>query len=58
MSSPKAVDPYLLTLECISEMSDIGSFRVQEHWQVSPAHIVPLSFVPDKDAVNRKGKLY
>ena len=23
-----------------------ASFRVQEHWQVSAAHIVPLSFVP------------
>ena len=27
---------------------DIASFRVQEHWQVSAAHIVPLSFVPNE----------
>ena len=34
-----------LALECGSECCDIASFRVQEHWQVSAARIVPLSFV-------------
>ena len=29
----------------ISEGCDIASFRVQEHWQVSAARIVPLSIV-------------
>ena len=34
------------TSEFWSEGCDIASFRVQECWQVSAAHIVPLSFVP------------
>ena len=38
-------DDFLATESC-SECCDIASFRVQEHWQVSAAHIVPLSFVP------------
>ena len=29
-----------------SKGCDIASFRVQEHWQVSAARIVPLSNVP------------
>ena len=32
--------------ESYSECCDIASFRAQEHWQLSAAHIVPLYFVP------------
>ena len=35
----------LIAMESCSKGCDIASFRVQEHWQVSAAHIVPLSFV-------------
>ena len=58
MSSSVAVDPSsnselysdlscddFVVLVICSENCDIVSFRVQEHWQVSAAHIVPLSFV-------------
>ena len=58
MSSSDAVDPssdseLVFELFCddfldpglCSKACDIASFRVQEHWQVSAAHIVPLSFV-------------
>ena len=34
-----------LAAELCSEGCDIASFRVQERWQVSAAHIVPLSIV-------------
>ena len=34
-----------LALGTCSEGCDIASFRVQEHWQVSAARIVPLSIV-------------
>ena len=54
MSSSEAVDPSsdlesdsscdgLLTLVICSKCCDIASFRVQECWQVSAAHMVPLS---------------
>ena len=46
-----------LLLESCSVQCDIASFRVQENWQVSAAHIVPLSCsmkIPDKDAVKIK----
>ena len=45
--------------ESCSKCCDIASFLVQEHWQVSAAHIVPLSCsmkIPDKDAVKIKGE--
>ena len=35
-----------LPVEACSGGCDIASFRVQEHWQVSAARIVPLGFVP------------
>ena len=35
-------DDFLAPVIC-SEGCDIASFRVQEHWQVSAAHLVPLS---------------
>ena len=34
-----------LALVFVSKGCDIASFRVQEHWQVSAARIVPLSNV-------------
>ena len=34
-----------LAVESCSEGCDIASFRVQEHWQVSAARLVPLSIV-------------
>ena len=34
------------TLESCSKCCDIISFRVQEHWQLSAACIVPLNVVP------------
>ena len=43
-------------MEACSEGCDIASFRVQERWQVSAAHIVPLSIVSGKDAVKDKGE--
>ena len=56
VSSSEAIDPssdsvsnsmcddFVATESC-SKGCDIASFRVQEHWQVSAAHIVPLSNV-------------
>ena len=38
----------LTDLECCSKGCDIASFGVQERWQVSAAHIVPLSIVLDE----------
>ena len=73
MSSSEAVDPssnlelysesscddFLASVIC-SEGCDIASFRVQEHWQVSAACIVPLNIVPVefliRVAVNRREK--
>ena len=59
VSSSDAIDPSsdselvsesmcddFLAMESCSEGCDIASFRVQECWQVSAAHIVPLGFVP------------
>ena len=43
--SYSSCDNFLASVIC-SEGCDIASFMVQEHWQVSAAHIVPLSFVP------------
>ena len=40
---PKHLCDNFLALVICSEGCDIASFRVQEHWQVSAAHIVPLS---------------
>ena len=59
MSSSEAVDPSsdsvsdsscddFLALVFSSEGCDIVFFRVQEHWQVSAAHIVSLSIVPNE----------
>ena len=54
-SSDSVSDPELFSESCcddiiaseyVSEGCDIASFRVQEHWQVSAACIVPLSIVP------------
>ena len=42
--SESSCDDFLALVIC-SEGCDIASFRVQECWQVSGAHIVPLSIV-------------
>ena len=42
--SESSCDNFLGSVFC-SEGCDIASFRVQECWQVSAAHIVPLSMV-------------
>ena len=42
--SELSCDDFLALVIC-SKGCDIASFRVQECWQVSAAHIVPLSFV-------------
>ena len=59
--SESSCDGFLAS-DVISECCDIASFRVQEHWQVSAAHIVPLSIVPNdfwiKMLYNIRGKLY
>ena len=41
----KSVCDDFLALGFVSEGCDIASFKVQEHWQVSAARIVPLSMV-------------
>ena len=45
LSSESSCDDFLALVVC-SKGCDIASFRVQEHWQVSAVHIVPLSIVP------------
>ena len=56
MSSSDAIDPSsnsvseslcddFLAVESCSKGCDVASSRVQEHWQVSAARIVPLVFV-------------
>ena len=45
--SKSSCDDFLASVKC-SEGCDIASFRVQERWQVSAAHIVPLRVVPGK----------
>ena len=42
--SELSCDDFLASGFC-SEGCDIASFRVQEHWQMSPACIVPLSII-------------
>ena len=44
LCSKSSCDDFLASVFC-SEGYDIAFFRVQEHWQVSAACIVPLSYV-------------
>ena len=71
MSSSEVVDPSsdselvselswddFLALVICSECCDIASFRVQECWQVSAAHIVPLSVVLVKFWIRKIGRAH